>query len=73
MYKTFSRPGLLPYMAYTGVEGDPPTRDNFSPYKQALKHCGFFLAVGRYGGNTNHSWKDLLLLLLEPLDTAHVQ
>ena len=30
MYEKFSHPGLL------GMEGDPPTRDNFSPYKQAL-------------------------------------
>ena len=30
MYEKLSRPGLL------GMEGDPPTRDNFSPYKQAL-------------------------------------
>ena len=31
MYEKFSRPGWL------GVEGNPPTRDNFSPYKQALR------------------------------------
>ena len=30
MYEKFSRPGLL------GMEGDPTTRENFSPYKQAL-------------------------------------
>ena len=30
MYEKFSRPGWL------GVEGNPPTRDNFSPFEQAL-------------------------------------
>ena len=30
MYEKLSRPGLL------GMEGDPPTRDNVSPYKQSL-------------------------------------
>ena len=34
IYETFSRPGWL------GMEVDPPTRDNFSPYKQARARMG---------------------------------
>ena len=57
MYEKLSRPGWL------GMEGDPLTRDNFSPYKQAL--------IGLLGGikfgliRTNSSLKYLSTLVTE--------
>ena len=55
MYEKLSRPGWL------GMEGDPPTRDNFSPYKQALQA----------GYCKDYRWRHLLLLMRQLLERCY--